>query len=773
MNALRGAMPARRIVSPRTNLAAVISWKKLFPNVLGMLDSGSRPGGCDMALSHTQNTVRFGQFELDLRTRQLTKNGAKIRLSLQPIQVLSLLLETPGEIVTREEFRRRLWSSDVFVDFDHGLNKSIQKLRDALGDSAGSPRYIETIPRIGYRFIALANEARGIVELPPETAVFEPPIAPALPALGRIARNRRARWILLAVSAAACVVLAFGGMALYRLRHRQPEQYMQLTDFTDSVVAPALSPDGHMVAFIRGGDGFLTSDQIYIKMLPNGEARRVTDDARPKYALAFSPDGAEIAYTVLETTVFSTYEVSALGGEPHLLMKNAAGLVWLDPQHLLFSMIRPGEGIHLGVVTATLTRSGLREIYFPTHERGMAHYSIPSPDRYWALVVEMNGSGDWAPCRLIALEGQSPSRVIGPNGACFSAGWSPDGRWMYFTAWMEGQSHIWRQRFPEGEPEQITFGPTEEDGIAVEPDGRALITSVGVHESSLWIHDERGDRPLSSEGEVVSWTSPPAFNPDASIIYYLLRRAENSDAELWRTVVDSGKSDAIFPGISMIDFDISPDGKQVVYTTAARDGIMELWIAPVDGSLPARKVNVSGIRSPHFGAGGQILVQQTEGNTNYLEQINSDGSHRSKIFSYPVGEFQSVSPGRRWVIAEVPKAPDTGLPAIMAIPLANGAPHRICAPYCSTSWSTDGKFLFVSVEDPSRSSPGRSLAIPLGPGESLPDLPVGGIAPLAEPSVVQGAESVGRRALVPGKDPAHYAWVNIAVHRNLYRISLP
>ncbi|MGC2636344.1 MAG: winged helix-turn-helix domain-containing protein [Acidobacteriaceae bacterium] len=723
-----------------------------------------------MTLSHTQNTVRFGQFELDLRTRQLTKNGAKIRLSQQPIQVLSLLLEAPGEIVTREEFRRRLWSSDVFVDFDHGLNKSVQKLRDALGDSAGSPRYIETIPRIGYRFIALDKEANRSVELPSGTGIFPPPAAPALPG-GRIPTNRRARWILLAASAAACVVLALGG--LYRLRHRQPQRYMQLTDFTDSAVTPALSPDGHMVAFIRGDDGFLTSDQIYIKMLPNGEARRVTDDPRPKYGLAFSPDGAEIAYTVLETSEFSTYEVSALGGEPHLLMKNAAGLVWLDPQRLLFSIIRPGEGLHLGVVTATLTRSSLRELYFPEHERGMAHDSYPSPDRHWALVVEMNGGGDWAPCRLIALEGQSPSRVVGPNGACMSAGWSPDGRWMYFTGWVEGQSHIWRQQFPEGKPEQITFGPTEEDGIAMEPDGRALITSVGVHESSLWIHDERGDRPLSSEGEVVSSLSSPTFSPDARVIYYLLRRGKSSDAELWRTVVDSGKSDALFSGISMIDFDISPDGKQVVYTTAARDGSVQLWIAPVDGNLPAMKVNVSGVRSPHFGASGLILVQRTEGNKNYLEQINSDGSHPSKIVPYPIGEFQSVSPGRRWVTAEVPRAPDSSLPAIMAIPLAHGAPQRICAPYCSTGWSTDGKFLFVSVEDSSRTSPGRSLAIPVGPGESLPDLPVGGIAPLADPSVVQGAESVGRGALVPGKDPAHYAWVNITVHRNLYQISLP
>ncbi|MFZ0633181.1 MAG: winged helix-turn-helix domain-containing protein [Acidobacteriaceae bacterium] len=726
-----------------------------------------------MAPSHAQNTVRFGQFELDLRTRQLTKNGTKIRLSQQPIQVLSLLLESPGEIVTREEFRRRLWSSDVFVDFDHGLNKSIQKLRDGLGDSAGSPRYIETIPRIGYRFIALGNEASPSVDLPSETGIFQPPAVPAFPHRGRIAGNRRARWILLAVSATAFVALALGGMARYRLRHREPERYIQLTDFTDSAVAPTLSPDGHMVAFIRGGDGFLTSDQIYLKMLPNGEARRVTDDPRPKYGLAFSPDGAEVAYSVLETSVFSTYEVSALGGEPHLLLKNAAGLVWLDPQRLLFSMIRPGDGIHLGVVTATLTRSGLRELYFPAHERGMAHDAYPSPDRHWALVVEMNGNGDWAPCRLIALEGQSPSRVVGPDGACLSAGWSPDGRWMYFTAWVEGRSHIWRQSFPEGRPEQVTFGPTEEDGIAMEPEGRALITSVGVHESSLWIHDERGERPLSSEGEVVGSFSSPAFSPDANAVYYLLRRGDSSGAELWRTVVDSEKSEAVFPGISMIDFDISPDGKQVVYTTAARDGTTRLWIAPVDGSLPAMKVNVSDVQTPHFGAGRQILVQRTEGSKNYLEQINSDGSHRSKILPYPIGEFQSVSPGRRWVTAEVPRAPGTSLPAIMAIPLDHGAPKRICAPWCLTKWSTDGKFLFVSVEDSSRTSPGRSLAIPVGPGEILPDLPVGGTALVAEPSVLQGAESVGRGALVPGKDPAHYAWVDVTVHRNLYQISLP
>ena len=130
-----------------------------------------------------------------------------------------------------------------------------------------------------------------------------------------------------------------------------------------------------MLAFIRGSEPFLSADQIYVKMLPDGEPRRVTDDSRPKYGLAFSADGSEIAYTVLDTSGFATYTVSALGGESHLLMQNAAGLVWLDQHQLLFSQIR--SGIHMGVVTATVTRASLREIYFPAHERGMAHYSIP------------------------------------------------------------------------------------------------------------------------------------------------------------------------------------------------------------------------------------------------------------------------------------------------------------------------------------------------------------------------------------------------------------
>ncbi len=701
----------------------------------------------------------FGDFRLDCGRFELLRNGRALQLERKPMELLILLITSDGQLVTRTEIAGRLWSSEVFVDTEHGINTAVRKVRQVLGDDPESPRFVQTVTGKGYRFSAPVSRISP-VESPPE---------PALP----VSSPQLRRPVLWFIAGAACVLCAIAATAFYRSRHRPPEiTYTQLTDFTDSAVSPALSPDGRMLAFIRGSDTFFSSDQIYVKMLPNGEAKRITDDSRPKYGLAFSPDESEIAYTVMDAPVFSTYTVSVLGGESHLLLKNAAGLVWLDQHQLLYSQIR--SGIHLGVVTSSDTRANLREVYFPAHERGMAHYTYPSPDHHWALVVEMNGNGDWAPCRLVSLDGRSPTKSVGPTGACTSAGWSPDGSWMYFAATVEGGSHLWRQHFPEGSPEQITFGPTEEEGIAVEPTGRSVITSVGVHESAIWIHDAEGERPLSSEGEVAGYLSPPSFSPDGTMIYYLLRRGqEGPGAELWRTFVSSGKSEAVFPGTSMVAYDVSPDGKQVVYATAASGGTTQIWLATVDRSMPASRVGSSGGTWPHFGPRGRILFQWTEGNANYLEQMNLDGSNRSKVLPYPIDEMQAISPGRRWVTAVIPEAPDGDGPALMAIPVDGGPSRRLCVSYCFATWSASGRFLVLELDLASETSPGRSLAIPIGPGETLPDLPPGGIAPMADPSVVKGSQLVPRAYLVPGRDPEHYAFVNTTVHRNLYRISLP
>ena len=120
--------------------------------------------------------VRFGVFELDLSAGELRKSGARLRLQGQPLQVLILLLERAGEVVTREELQQKLWAGDTFVDFDHSLNTAINKVREALGDSASSPRYVETLARRGYRFIA------PVQSLPPVSEISQPvPVTRPIP----------------------------------------------------------------------------------------------------------------------------------------------------------------------------------------------------------------------------------------------------------------------------------------------------------------------------------------------------------------------------------------------------------------------------------------------------------------------------------------------------------------------------------------------------------------------------------------------------------------
>ncbi len=109
-----------------------------------------------------QTTIRFGVYEVDVRAGELRKQGVKVKLQEQPLQVLQILLEKPGDMVTREELQQRIWPSDTFVDFDHGLYNAIRRLREALGDSAETPHYVETLARRGYRFVGPWIPARPL-----------------------------------------------------------------------------------------------------------------------------------------------------------------------------------------------------------------------------------------------------------------------------------------------------------------------------------------------------------------------------------------------------------------------------------------------------------------------------------------------------------------------------------------------------------------------------------------------------------------------------------
>jgi Tol biopolymer transport system component len=558
---------------------------------------------------------------------------------------------------------------------------------------------------------------------------------------------------------------------------RRELTYTPITNFTDSAVAPALSPDGRMLAFYRSDSWFLTPDQIYVKLLPNGEPVQLTNDSKLKYGVSFSPDGSRIAYTTYsaeDTDEWTTFTVSPLGGQPNELLSNAAGLSWLDQHRVVFSEIETGA--HMGVVTALENRSEYRKVYFPQHQRMMAHFSYASPDRQWAIVIEMDPV--WQPCRLISLHGGSENRQVGPQGPCTSAAWSPDGKWMYFGAEVEGNHHLWRQRFPEAQPEQITFGPTEEDGLAMAPDGRSIITSVGLRESALWIHDRQGDRALSSEGYVVP--SSVRFSSHDKLLYYLLRHdSSSSSSELWRRDLGSEKSQAVLPGISMVDYDVSSDAREVAYSTQPPGRASQLWLAPVDGSAPPRLITSSGERAPHFGPDAQIMFQYTDGKANYIGQIRKDGSERSKLFPYPISALLAISPDQRWIVADAPLPNDD---SIRAIPIGGGPSRRICT-WCTVAWSPDGKFFYIGLPPNSQTSRGATFAIPVPEGETLPKLPSSGFRGPADAKAVPGARLLDATEvqvmawhgwlIAPGPEPSEFAYVKTTMHRNLYRIPVP
>ena len=483
--------------------------------------------------------VRFGAFELDLRTHELHRNGSVLKLRGHPVRVLEMLVESPGELVTREEIRRRLWPDDTFVDFEHILNNTINRLRDELGDRAEKPVFIETLPRQGYRFIAP-------VKLPPNGSLSPSPapnvetILVSSPLQGvaekRIESVRRI-WL---VTLAAIVVPVLLSFAWSWLRPTPPFRVAGITQLTHDPLPKLLA----------GTDG----TRLIVNRYDTPETK----------ILQVPVSGGQLSPLVLALTVPWVWDVSSDGT---MMMTSGE---W-------------GQGVWMVDASGNKLSRVMNTLKF-------ASVAI-APDR--ESVAYSNFDGE---IHLVGKDGAeirkltSASNLVGHRLALDLA-WSPDGKTLRYTRghkiWeVSAQGSVPRRVFP-GFRESVRecCGHWSRDGssfVFVLHDSLERFTATGAQ---IWAMDERRSLWWRRAGNAFQLTSPgpirwnlPLTSNDGSKIY---ARGVTPRGELERFDQSAKEFRPFLHGISAEYLDFSRDGNWVAYVTFP-DGI--LWKARRDGS---------------------------------------------------------------------------------------------------------------------------------------------------------------------------------------------
>ena len=661
-------------------------------------------------------------------------------------------------VLTEEPAKAASLRAGLPPELDRILNKLLEKDRDLRYQSAADLR--TDLARLRRDTGATRSSTAALLPAPVEASSSR--YRTALPVLGAVT---------LAVTAIAALVV---------FRDRVPDvapssEWIQLTDFSDSVAAPSISPDGQFLAYLRSPATFIGEGDVYVQRLPEGEPVRLTDDGGPKMDPHFSPDGNRIAYSV---GLARTEVVPVLGGEVSVLLPNSSALTWVTEDEVMFSENR--GGLHLAVATSTESRAELRDVYVPASQEGMAHRSYLSPDGRSVLLAEMDNG--WQPCRVVPFDGSSLGTHVGPPTApCTSGAWSPDGEWVYLTVASDGNSHIWRQRFPDGVPEQVTAGPTSENGIAMAPDGKSFVTSVGLARSLLYLNQGSGEELISLEGSTYS----PQFSEDGSTLYYLSQRAGNV-LELWRLNMKTKRAESVLPGFvvdhSGDSYHVSSDGSQVALLADDIEGRTNVWLAPLDRSSPPRSLTAGmpngETHDPRFSDIGVFFLQEENGTRRiYLATQNSV----EKVSDLATIELSDASTDGRMLLlrmatAAAPAAtvgPESGPggTAIYALKLGAGELSLLCVPCFRALFAPGERALYLQVNN-------MWIVAPIPPGQTLPDLgPAGLTRDLLEHRedlrIVTGWRAGPfAAAIAPSADSAVFAITRSEVQRNLYQVPL-
>jgi len=585
--------------------------------------------------TEANTVVQFGVFEADLRAGELRRNGARVRLQDQPFQVLAFLLERPGKLVTREELQARLWPADTFVDFDHGLNAAIKRLRDALGDSAENPRFVETLARRGYRLLVPVNPA-------PLEIIPAPQTLPRAWQESSTASQPRRRWRL---PLAAAAVLLAGISAGWHAGHRSAasirftERRLTGNPENDPVLSAAISPDGRYLAFAdRAG--------LFLRVVANGETHPVVlpDSLRPSHVNWF-PDGSHVLLTSASSPSEkpSLWSASVFGGSPQKLADNGDhGTVSGDGSKIVFLR---GE---YGREEIWQMQSDGQQAQKILGQAGDNFQSVVwSPDsRHIAFVRTVYVHGWEEPeaslgiCDPVVSKTNyilSSSRLHGPLV------WALDGRLIYSLGEpppSQNDSNLWAIKVDAkgnqtwGQPERLTNGPDAKVGASISADSRHLLflrwagapeiyvaavkAGGGLGKPQRLSQDERRNMPFAwtPEGKSVIFTSDrdgalhifkqsidqPApdllvggdknaqgarLNPDGSeILYFLNPSPTDADrrTQLMRVPLSGGTSQLVLAELGITNVQCARAPSTVcIFSKFSSNGLVFMTFDPVAG----------------------------------------------------------------------------------------------------------------------------------------------------------------------------------------------
>jgi Tol biopolymer transport system component len=302
-----------------------------------------------------------------------------------------------------------------------------------------------------------------------------------------------------------------------------------------------------------------------------------------------------------------------------------------------------------------------------------------------------------------------------------------------------------------------------------------LFTSLGTARSAIWIHDETGDREVSGEGNAFVPTQAPEmsqpFSADGRKLFYIVRQEgqrgglDQRSGALWVTDLGTERKEPLLQGFDVIAYDVSRDGKRIVFAALDSMGRSHLWLARLDGQPLPRQISPLEADGPRFGVNDDVFFRGGDNTTRSIFRMAEDGGDAQKAVAEPVLFFMSISPDGDWLVARVNSKEHAGN-EVVAFSTHDGRAVPVCSD-CEADWAPGGqqfviRGLFLQH---------TSLIIPLAPGKSIPQLPARGLRSEADVAALTGVRTEdGLR--YPGSGTL-YAYVKGSIQRNIYRVPLP